>query len=186
MNKIYSLILLCFVGNWVSAQTKSPSEFLGYELGDRFTPHHRIVAYFEHVAATNSNVKLQYYGTTYEQRPLLVAFVSAQENINRMETIREDNMRRAGMMTGTATTKTPITWLSYNVHGNEAVSSEASMMTLWSLIDPAHSDTKAWLQNNLVVIDPCINPDGRDRYVNWYNQKMNIRLQPDPRGAGVQ
>ena len=180
MKKIYGLIFFCLIGNWVNAQTKSPAEFLGYELGDRFTPHHKIVAYFEHVAATNPNVKLQYYGSTYEQRPLLVAFVSAQENIDRMETIREDNLRRAAMMSGAATTKIPITWLSYNVHGNEAVSSEATMMTLWSLVDPAHSDTKTWLQNNLVVIDPCINPDGRDRYVNWYNQKMNIRLQPDP------
>jgi hypothetical protein len=29
---------------------------------------------------------------------------------------------------------------------------------------------KAWLENTVVIIDPCINPDGRDRYVNWFNQ----------------
>lgn len=164
----------------VHAQTKSPAEFLGYDLGERFTPHHRIVAYFEHVANTNDNVKIQYYGETYERRPLLVVFVSDMKNINNLETLREDNLRRTGMLSGTPTTKIPITWLSYNVHGNEAVSSEATMMTLWALVDPANKETKTWLENNLVIIDPCINPDGRDRYANWYNQKMNTRLQPDP------
>jgi hypothetical protein len=57
------------------------------------------------------------------------------------------------------------------------------MMTLWALVDPANKETKPWLKNNLVVMDPCINPDGRDRYANWYNQKMNFQLQPDPQSV---
>ena len=56
--------------------------------------------------------------------------------------------------------------LSYNVHGNEASSSEAAMQTLYELI----MNKKSWLENTVVIIDPCLNPDGRDRYVNWYNQ----------------
>jgi len=180
MKRTFTLLLFIFTTGLLAAQTKSPAEFLGYELGERFTPHHKIVAYYEHVAANNTNVKLQYYGTTNELRPLLVAFVSSQQNIDNLETIREDNLRRTGILSGTPSTKVPITWMSYNVHGNEAVSSEATMMTLWALVDPANQNTKTWLDNNLIVMDPCINPDGRDRYAMWYNQKMNSRLQPDP------
>ncbi|WP_026235578.1 M14 family zinc carboxypeptidase [Echinicola pacifica] len=163
------------------AQTKSPEAFLGYELGSRFTPHHRIVAYFEHVAAQNSNVHLQYYGQTYEYRPLLVVMVSAQQNMDQMEEIRKDNLRRTGLLADgqRPATNIPITWLSYNVHGNEAVSSEATMKTLWSLVDSAQTKSKEWLKQTLVVLDPCVNPDGRDRYAQWYNQKMNLILQPD-------
>ena len=40
------------------------------------------------------------------------------------------------------------------------------MLTLYDLV----TTKKAWLENTIVIIDPCINPDGRDRYVNWYNQ----------------
>ena len=40
------------------------------------------------------------------------------------------------------------------------------MQTLYKLI----VDKKLWLENTVVIIDPCVNPDGRDRYVNWYNQ----------------
>ncbi|WP_223269266.1 M14 family metallopeptidase [Polaribacter sp. IC063] len=41
-----------------------------------------------------------------------------------------------------------------------------SMLTLYELV----THKKDWLKNTVVIIDPCINPDGRDRYVNWYNQ----------------
>ncbi|MBD8488798.1 zinc carboxypeptidase [Echinicola sp. CAU 1574] len=179
VQKAFTILFFVSLSFCLHAQTKSPEVFLGYKLGERFTPHYRIVDYFEHVAANNSNVVLQYYGHTNEMRPLLVVFVSAQNNINQLEQIRVDNLRRAGFEEGSPETNIPITWLSYNVHGNEAVSSEATMKTLWSLVDPAKTENKGWLEKNLVVIDPCINPDGRDRYAMWYNQKMNIQLQPD-------
>ncbi|WP_114748575.1 M14 family metallopeptidase [Pleomorphovibrio marinus] len=183
MNRIYCLILAVCIAAPSWAQTQSPKEFLGYELGERFTPHHRVIAYFEHVAANNSNVSLEPYGESVERRPLMVAYVSDQSNMDQLEKIREDNLIRTGIKTGSTTTQVPVTWLSYNVHGNEAVSSESAMMTLYALVDPAEADNKAWLKNNLVVIDPCLNPDGQERYVNWYNQKVNDILQPDPQSV---
>lgn len=182
---LYALLLLgpvCGLSDGI-AQTKSPQAFLGYEIGARFTPHHRVVAYFEHVAATTNSVELVSYGATYEQRPLVVAFVSSPANVAGLETIRKDNLRRAGMEPGEPATRIPIIWLSYNVHGNEAVSCETAMKTLWELVDPANTTTKKWLENTVVAIDPCLNPDGQERYVNWYNQKANRRLQPDPQSV---
>lgn len=164
-------------------QTKSPQEFFGYEFGDRFTPHHRLVAYVEHVAATNPYVTLQYYGESYEHRPLLALFVSSPANMDRLEQIRSDNLRRAGLLEGAPETEVPIIWMSYNVHGNEAVASETALMTLWALIDPANQESKTWLENSLVVIDPCLNPDGHNRYVGWYEQKSNLIMQPDPQST---
>jgi hypothetical protein len=65
-----------------------------------------------------------------------------------------------------------IVWLSYNVHGNEPASSEAAMLTLFALLDPSNKKSAEWLEHVVVMIDPCINPDGRDRYVNWYNNAV--------------
>ena len=71
------------------------------------------------------------------------------------------------MLEGSPTaTDVAIVWLSYNVHGNEASSTEAAMLTLYKLL----TERKDLLENTVVIIDPCINPDGRDRYVNWYNE----------------
>lgn len=177
-----ALFFLCHLTP-LAAQTLAPDEFLGYALGERFTPHHRLVSYVAHVASTNGNVEMVPYGTTYEQRPLLVAVVSSPENMANLENIRRDNLRRAGLEPGDPTTRIPIIWLSYNVHGNEAVSSEVALKTLWELVNPANATARKWLENTVVIIDPCLNPDGHERYVSWYTQKANKRMQPDPQSA---
>ena len=165
------------------AQLQSPEQFLGYKIGDRYTPHWRIVEYYKHVASNApAMVKMQEYGKTYEGRPLILSFISSAANISKLEQIRTNNMALAqsGSGPGTVSNAPALVWLSYNVHGNETSSSEASMMTLWSLVDPANTQTKQWLQNTVVIIDPCLNPDGRDRYVNWFNSVVGAKPNPDP------
>ena len=165
------------------AQPQPPADFLGYTLGERFTPHHRVVDYFEHIADEVSHVKLHYYGETYEHRPLLVAYVTSPENTSKLDDIRRANLLRTGL-TDTSVSDTyddiAIVWLSYNVHGNEAVSTEAVMGVLYELANTDNPHTQEWLQNTVVILDPCINPDGRDRYATWYNQHANTPPNASP------
>jgi hypothetical protein len=178
--RLIVFILFVFFSQCSFAQLQSPEQFLGYSLGSHYTPHWRIVDYFKQVAANSpSTVKLQEYGKTNEGRPLMVAFVSAANNISNLENIRNNNLGIAKMQNGGSANNSPvIVWLSYNVHGNEASSSEAAMKTLYSLVDPSNSQTKKWLQNTVVVIDPCMNPDGRDHYVNWFNSVVGANANP--------
>ncbi|MEJ0054598.1 MAG: M14 metallopeptidase family protein [Bacteroidota bacterium] len=177
MKKFFLLtnfVLFIFTG-FSQTKLQSPAEFLGYELGDRFTRHARVVDYFNHVDQASANVKVAQYGETYEHRPLLYAIIASPENFNNLEQIRTDNLKRAGVLEGAASgTKVAIVWLSYNVHGNEANSMEASMKTIYELVNPSNAKTKELLKNTVVIIDPCINPDGRDRYANFYNQYGNF------------
>ncbi|MGZ8561951.1 MAG: M14 metallopeptidase family protein, partial [Flavisolibacter sp.] len=162
------------------SQLRSPEDFLGYPLGSRYTPHWRIIEYYRHVAAAvPSMVKLEEYGKTNEGRVLMVAYISAASHISNLENIRNNNLGLAGMQQNGNTANAPaIIWLSYNVHGNETSSSEAGMATLYSLVDPSNTQTKQWLQNSFVIIDPCLNPDGRDRYVNWFNSITGTNYNP--------
>ncbi|MCO4291290.1 M14 family metallopeptidase [Solitalea sp. MAHUQ-68] len=175
MNKRISaalLFLLMAIG--VKAQTiQSPDEFLGYPLGSRFTPHYKVLAYFDYVSKNSAMVKLQKYGETYEHRPLEVAIVASNENSSKIEEIRNNNLKLAGVQEGEPSNSQPvIVWLSYNVHGNEAVSTETSMKVLFELVNPSNAKTKQWLKNTIVIMDPCLNPDGRERYVNFYTERV--------------
>ena len=166
------LIALLICPLFAFSQLQSPAEFLGYQVGTRFTRHHQIVSYFNAVAkVTPEKVKLMPYGKTNEGRDLLVAAISSPENMAQLENIRKHNL---GLTEGTVDDlKQPaIVWLSYNVHGNEPASSEAAMLTLFALLDPSNKKSAEWLEHVVVMIDPCINPDGRDRYVNWYNNAV--------------
>ncbi|SNR38392.1 M14 family metallopeptidase [Lutibacter flavus] len=174
---IFSFLAVTAIFFSVQAQNiKSPSDFLGYELGSNFTRHHKVVEYFNYVSENSSNVILNKYGETNEQRPLYVSFISSEENIKNLENIRTDNLKRTGILEGTSISEIGIVWLSYNVHGNEASSTETAMLTIYKLI----TEKQDWLENTVVIIDPCINPDGRDRYVNWYNQTKSTPFNTNP------
>ena len=52
------------------------------------------------------------------------------------------------------------------------------METLFSFANTSNKNTMEWLKRTIVIIDPCINPDGRDRYVQFYT--MTGTNPPDP------
>lgn len=174
MKKLALLVpFLCSILTFAQ-ELKSPSEFLGYELGTQFTRHHEVVDYYQYLASVASDrVQLQEYGKTNERRPLLLAYISTADNMQNLERIRTEHLKNTK---GEGDPSKAIVWLSYNVHGNESVSTEASMQTIYELLT-SKSD---YLKNTVVLMDPCINPDGRDRYVNWYNENKNTPYNVDP------
>ena len=179
---VYLLVLSSLVVFPAQSQSITPpADFLGYELGETFSRHHQVTGYFKQISRESDRVQLIEYGRTNEGRPLVIALVSTPENLANMDQIREDNLRRAHLMEGEPSgTKKAIVWLSYNVHGNESNSSEAAMATLYRLADPSDANTSSLLSNTVVVMDPAMNPDGRDRYVNWYNMMVGKDMDVDP------
>ncbi|HKZ66315.1 MAG TPA: M14 family zinc carboxypeptidase, partial [Chitinophagaceae bacterium] len=182
LKKSLLVSFLSFFFLLANAQLKSPEEFLGYKIGTRYTPHWKVVSYFQYVTqALPKSVKMQQYGETNEYRPLYLAFISSEENISNLESIRMNNLRLANLAKDKmipSENAPAVIWLSYNVHGNETSSSEAALLTLFALSDPKNTQTKEWLKNTVIIIDPCVNPDGRDRYVNWFNSEVGKNYNP--------
>lgn len=177
-------LLFCFVSNFSFGQSKllSPDEFLPHKIGEQFTPHHLLVDYYEYVAANSPHVQLMQYGYTNEQRPLNVAFISTPENLARLEDIRLNHLRQTGLEGGTMSSDKDyaIVWLTLTVHGNEAAGSESALPLLYDLANPENETTKNWLENTIVIIDPCANPDGNSRYIHWYRRYANAIPNPNP------
>ena len=169
MRKVKLHLFVLLVNFPLFGQLQSPDSFLGYPLGTTFSRHHQVVDYFEHLDYHSEMVSLDPYGTTYEGRLLQLAYVSTPENLSNLETIRQRHLQNTGLVKGEKNDDIAVVWLSFNIHGNESSSTEASMKTVYNLIEN-HTE---WLENTIVIIDPCVNPDGRDRYVNWYKQNRS-------------
>ena len=179
MQKFTFFVAFIFSSLCFAQDVKSPEEFLGYTVGTQFSRHADVVDYFEYVAQNSDWVTYKEYGRTNERRPLTYAIVTSPQNQANIESIRTNQLKNTGIQEGTANPDKAIVWLSYNVHGNEASSTEASMLTLYELI----TEKKDWLENTVVIIDPCINPDGRDRYANWYNKVKATPYDINPDAA---
>ncbi|MDP4711244.1 MAG: M14 family metallopeptidase [Saprospiraceae bacterium] len=177
---LLSLLLSSFAA--LLAQLRSPNDFLPHQLGENFTPHHLLVDYMEHTAANSDKVQLTRMGTTTEGRPQLLAFVSTPENLARLEAIRQNNLKKTGLIPGSPdpSLDVAIVWLGFSVHGNEAAGSESSMAVIYELARPDNPETAKWLQNTLVIIDPSQNPDGYSRYTSWYRDIAPAQPDPNP------
>ena len=166
----------------------SPSGFLGYPLGQHYTSHQRLLAYMQALAQSSPRVHLEVYGKTYEGRELQLLQVSAEQNLAKLEAILQDllRLRAPSAWKGPAEisritrTSPAIVWLSYNVHGNEPSSSEAAMEVAYQLAAGTDDRTAAILRDLIVIIDPMLNPAGRERYVNWFNSVSGRRVVTDP------
>jgi hypothetical protein len=162
-------LLFALASNSFSQKTQSPSAYFGYELGTYFTRHHQVVDYFKQLEKNApSTIKLEKYGATNEKRDLIVAYISTPENLKNLEQLKQNHSNLSNESIA-------FVWLSYNVHGNESAGTEAAMQTAFELI----TQRQDWLKSTVVILDPCINPDGRDRYVNWYNQQYNKMFNTD-------
>ena len=161
------------------AQLQSPSEFLP-SYGKQITHYHQVENYFKQLTEKSTLIKHQKYGVTPELRDLNVFFISTPENLANLEQIRNNNLAAIGLskngsqMIGDKL----IVWLSFNVHGNEFAGTESAMTVAYELVNPKNIETKKWLENTIVILDPCINPDGYSRYGNWLREISGKQTHP--------
>ena len=149
----------------------SPEEFLGYPIGDFHTRHDLVVAYLEKLAELSDKANLMIYGKTNENRKLTILTITSPKNLQNIEAIKKKHLQVVDHNTNiTDFSGLPIFInLAYGVHGNEPSSTEAAMLTAYTLIASENSKVKEYLDNTIIFLDPTINPDGRDRFANWVN-----------------
>jgi hypothetical protein len=160
-------------GTWDS-RVPSPASVLGYEPGQRFTPHALLSRYLERVAEASPRVRLDTIAHTFEGRELFLAIVTSEANHQRLDEIRSLARRVADPRGATqaelddAVSRLPaIVWLGYSVHGNEASGVEAGIAFLYQLAAGQDADTRLMLDSTVVLIDPVQNPDGHERHVQY-------------------
>jgi hypothetical protein len=176
--------LLLLTSPAVGQEIPSPAQVLGYEMGERFTPVAGLVHYFNRLAGASELVSVHPYGETHQGRPLIQVLVASPAHRARLEEILDRNRELTDPRTSEARAREIIAsnpavlYLSYGVHGSESSSPEAALWTAWDLARGA-PDVGWVLDSAVVVIDPALNPDGRDRYVNFFRQAVGVEPNPD-------
>lgn len=164
----------------VNKTIPTPASFLGYELGEQSTYYSSIENYIKELSITSDRVKLVTYGNTYENRSLYLLVFSSPENLSNLESIRINHLKLMNSNDSQAKEiieRDPIFLsLSYNIHGNETSTSEAALQVAYRLAAATDEATNKLLQNSVIQLYVCINPDGRERYIQWYNSVKRKQL----------
>jgi hypothetical protein len=169
-----------FQGKNFDTSIPSPAQFLGYDIGTHHTRYDKMVEYFKMLDKVSDKVSITTIGRTWEHREQIIVHISIPKNIANTESIRQNHLKsiKPGV---TASENGPvITWLGYNVHGNEPSGGEASLLTAYYLVACNDKEVITWLENSYILMEPVINPDGRDRHTNWANMHKASPFVTDP------
>ncbi len=158
---------------WYDDNIPKPEEVIGHKIGTRHTESLQAVNYFEAVTEASDIAVMHEYARSYQNRPLVYAIVTSRENHERLDEIREQNARLTTDADAVADEELEdmpvVVYMGYNVHGREASCTEAAMLLLYHLTAGRGEGIEEMLEEMVVIIDPNMNPDGRDRFVNWVN-----------------
>ena len=163
----------------------SPEEFLGYGIGEHHTRHDLIVAYLTKLAETSNRASIYQYGKTHEGRKLVMLTITSPENLSNLDNLKQQHLAFTDpSKTVSNYDEVPIFInLAYNVHGNEPSSSEAALLTAYTFSASNNPEILKYLKNAVIMVDPTINPDGRDRHTQWANTYQGTPNVADPQDA---
>ncbi len=158
------------------SQIPTLTQILGYEPGNRAASHaeiERIVkAYDGKGAGGAARAKLFTHGQTWEGRTLYHLAITSPENLARLDEIQQDiqrlyDQRKTSRADADRIEKAipAVAWMAYSIHGNETSGSDAAINLAHHLVASTDPDTLELLKNLVIIIDPCMNPDGRDRFL---------------------
>ena len=161
----------------------TPEKHFGFKIGQRHVYHHEIVSYLRQLAVASDRVVIQEYARSYGGRPLVMAVITSAKNHKQLQVIRQQHARLADpeSSAGVDLKKLPaVINMGYSVHGNEPSAGNAATLVAYYLAAAQGKDHKRLLDNVIVLLDPCLNPDGFERFAHWANDHRGAVPNADP------
>jgi hypothetical protein len=165
-----------------AAVIPSPQSLLGFTPGDDRTiaDWNQITDYFNRLDRASDRVLVQTLGQSTLKRPLIVAFISARENILALQKYKDiqrqladprkitDDLQRNRLISNGKV----VVAISCSIHSTEIVASQMSMQLAYKMATAQDADTREILQNTILLLIPSPNPDGVDIVANWYRKTL--------------
>lgn len=164
----------------------SPKKVLGFEIGQRHLTHAQLVDYMTELAANSDRVSLQRFGKTHAGRPQLMLTITSPANHENLEKIRRAHVRLADPSKSDQVdveNLPAVINMGYGVHGDEPSATNVSPLVAHYLAAAQGDEIDRTLENCVILLDPCLNPDGFNRFANWVNAYRGRVPSADPNDA---
>jgi hypothetical protein len=155
----------------------TPMEVIGHHVGAprTLTYYSDILKYYRALAAATPRVKVEAVGRSDEGRDLVVVWVTSEQNMKGLQANR-DRLARIADPRGVSDVQVreliAATKPNYHVigglHSGETGASEMLMELVYRLATETSPIVSRIRDNVYVSVTPVADPDGRDRYVDWF------------------
>ncbi len=159
----------------------TPQQIIGFQVGQWHVSHDQVLQYMNALAESSNRIKIETIGKSYEDRPLILLTITSEKNHQNLDAIQQ---KHYSLTTKDGknidTNKMPVVvYQGFTIHGNEPSGVNASLLTAYHLVASESQEIKDLLTNSIILIDPCMNPDGMQRFSSWVNSHRSTHLNPD-------
>ena len=161
----------------------TPEQFFGFQIGEWHLTHDRQYQYIKMLAEKSPRVKLVEYARSYEQRPLVYLIITSEQNHQSLEDIKARHQALADpSKSGSVDLKnTPaVLYQGFSIHGNEPSGGNAAPLVAYYLAAGKSPEVQKLLDEVVILLDPCYNPDGFNRFASWATEHKNYSITADP------
>ena len=185
---VWSFVLLAFFSfsvstfaEAVSVDIPDPESVFGFTPGaDRkLIDYEQLIDYVERVAEASPRVAISEIGRTALDRPMKLVLISSPENLDRLDEIRSINRRLAldpsipDAERAALVEATPVTLMAtLSMHSTEVAPAQTLPLLTYSLATTDDPETLKWLDDVVIMVVACLNPDGMDMIVNHYRENL--------------
>jgi hypothetical protein len=165
----------------------APASITGYAVGEWHLTHDKLTAYLSALAGVSDRVIMQEYARSWENRPLFHLIITSPANHARLEQIRQEHLKLSDPVLGEGLDiddMPVVVRLGYNIHGNESSASNASVLVAYYLAASQNQEVLEYLDHMVILLDPCLNPDGFNRHASWINSHQSLTPMPDENSRG--
>jgi hypothetical protein len=166
----------------------SPAEFLGHVVGapGELSRTPQIYGYFRALAKASPRVRVRTIGASDEGREILLVAIADENGIADLPRLKAATAALADPRKTTPdaaealiATARPFYYLNAGLHSTESGSPEMVMELAYRLAVSEQPLIRAIRENVVVLINPVSEPDGRDRFVDWFYRHLKGKTDYD-------
>jgi len=173
-----------------SAQSvTAPEDFFGFQLGaDReLARWDKIVEYFEMLDRTSDRIQVTDLGPSTEGHPYLLVIITSAKNMENLERLREVNLmiqdphRSESEVEALIEEGVAVVSQSFGLHSTEVAAAQTAPELAYDFATRNDEETQRILDNTVMLMFPCFNPDGQIMVTDWYYKNKGTEFE----GVGI-
>jgi hypothetical protein len=163
-----------------AAEVIAPERHFGFRPGDDYhlASWESVTAYFRAVERASARVRVFEAGRSTEDRPYLLAVISSEKSIARLDQYREWQRKLAdprllkddGEERQIVSQSKPVEVITCSLHFDEPASNLIALEPLRRLTGSNDRAITEILYGTIVLLVPSANPDGIDKVKKWYDR----------------
>ncbi|MEM7248072.1 MAG: M14 family metallopeptidase [Acidobacteriota bacterium] len=165
---------------------------LGHDVGSHPLLHHEVLRYCRALAEASASVELLEYGRSHEGRPLVILVIGRPDRLKSLDRIQA-GLARLGDPRVTLSAEErnrllselpAVAYMGHSIHGDEFSGTEAGLRLAYELVASRDAEIVEMRRELLVLMDPVLNPDGRERAISILRSFSGRYENPDPESLG--